>query len=105
MKYGIPTDDGKTVSSVFGRAKSFAIYDEAVPGFAIVENEGANSEHGADTGAAAFLAEKGVGMVLAPEVGPNAAEALKAGGIETRSASAGMDLNAAISGAIAAVKR
>lgn len=97
MKYGIPTDDGRTVSAVFGRAKSFAIYDEAVPGFSIVENEGANSEHGAGTGAAAFLADKGVRIVLAPEVGPKAAEALKAGGIETRSASAGLELTALIS--------
>ena len=98
MKYGIPTDDGRTVSAVFGRARSFAIYDEALPGFSVVENEGANSEHGAGTGAAAFLADKGVGVVLAPEVGPNAAEALKAGGIETRSARVGMDLAALISG-------
>ena len=97
MKYGIPTDDGRTVSAVFGRARSFAIYDEGMPGFSIVENEGANSEHGAGTGAAAFLAEKGVGIVLAPEIGPKAAEALKAGGIETRSAMAGLELATVIS--------
>jgi predicted Fe-Mo cluster-binding NifX family protein len=98
MKYGIPTDDGKSVSSVFGRAKSFALYDEADSSLVILENEGAGSEHGAGTGAAAFLADKGVEVVLAPEIGPKAAEALKAGGIETRSARAGMDLAAVISG-------
>lgn len=92
MKYGIPTDDGKKVSAVFGRAKSFAIYDDATRELAIMENEGANSEHGAGTGAAAFLVEKGVRIVLAPEVGPKASAALKTAGIEIQDAYAGMGI-------------
>jgi len=58
MKYGLPTDDGKTVGKVFGRAKSFAIYDDADSSLAIVANTGASAEHGAGTGSAAFLAGK-----------------------------------------------
>jgi len=96
MKYGIPTDDGKTVSSVFGRAKSFAIYDDETRELAILDNEGVDSEHGAGTGAAACLAEKGVGIVLAPEVGPKAAQALEVAGIEIRNVQAGDALESAI---------
>jgi predicted Fe-Mo cluster-binding NifX family protein len=105
MKYGIPTDDGKTVSSVFGRAKSFAIYDDTDSSLAVLANGGANSEHGAGTGAAAFLAEKGVGVVMAPEVGPKAETALKAGGIRIEYADEGMEVSKVISGTIPALKQ
>lgn len=105
MKYGLPTDDGGTVSAVFGRAKSFAIYDHADSSYAIVANDGANSEHGAGTGAAAFLAEKGVGVVIAPEVGPKAAEALKAAGIRIESVKAGVALGDAMADIIAPAKK
>jgi predicted Fe-Mo cluster-binding NifX family protein len=89
MKYAIPTDDGKTVSGVFGRAKSFAIYDDSDSTLAVVENGGANSEHGAGTGAASFLVERGVGVVLAPEVGPKAASALAAADVRIERIAAG----------------
>jgi predicted Fe-Mo cluster-binding NifX family protein len=98
MKYGIPTDDGATVSAVFGRAKSFAIYDEEASVLSILANEGASSEHGAGTGAAAFLAGKGVQAILAPEVGPKAAEALRAAGIEIRDVETGAGLEALLAG-------
>jgi predicted Fe-Mo cluster-binding NifX family protein len=81
MKYGLPTDDGKTVGGVFGRARSFAIYDDADSSLIVVPNEGIGAEHGAGTGAAAFLVQRGVGVVLAPEVGPKAASALAASGV------------------------
>src|SRR5437763_1230385 len=57
-------------------------------------------EHGAGTGAAAFLADKGVGCVLAPEVGPKAAEALASAGIDIGRVDAGMALDAAIADSI-----
>jgi predicted Fe-Mo cluster-binding NifX family protein len=100
MKYALPTDDGKTVSMVFGRAKSFAVYECEDADCAILENEGAESEHGAGTGAAAFLAEKGVEVVIAPEVGPKAAEALASAGIRVERAQAG----ATLADSLAAVK-
>ncbi len=96
MKYGIPTDDGKTVGKVFGRAKSFALYDHGDGSYKILANEGAESEHGAGTGAAAFLAEKGVGMVIAPEVGPKAAAALASAGIAVAAAPAGVEIGEAM---------
>ncbi len=98
MKYALPTDDGKTVSKVFGRAKNFAIYDTEDSSYAILENEGADSEHGAGTGAAAFLATMGVGSVVVPEVGPKAAETLEQAGIGIESLGTGISLDDAIAG-------
>jgi predicted Fe-Mo cluster-binding NifX family protein len=95
MKTAIPTDDGKTVGKVFGRAKSFAIHDSEDGSLTVVSNEGAGAEHGAGTGAASFLAERGVRAVAAPEVGPKAAAALAAAGIRIRTVPAGTDLNTA----------
>ena len=92
MKYGMPTDDGKTIGSVFGRARSFAIYDDADSSLVVVPNEGIGAEHGAGTGAAAFLVERGVGVVLAPEVGPKAASALAASGLRIEKALQGIAL-------------
>jgi len=105
MKYGLPTDDGKTVGTVFGRAKSFAVYDQDDSSLVIVANAGAASEHGAGTGAAAFLTEKGVGAVIAPEVGPKAAMALQSAGILIERANAGMPLRDAIAAIVTIVKR
>jgi predicted Fe-Mo cluster-binding NifX family protein len=96
MRYALPTDDGKTVGKVFGRAKSFAIYDDADSSYVIVENESAGPEHGAGTGTSAFLAEKGAGMVIAPEVGPKAAEALKSAGIRIEKTEAGRNIGEAM---------
>lgn len=98
MKYGIPTDDGATVAKVFGRARKFAVCDEGGQPFKLFENEGAASEHGAGTGSAAFLAEKGVTVVIAPEVGPKATEALSVAGISIEIAKAGLGLDEAIAG-------
>ncbi len=98
MKYASPTDDGKTVGAVFGRAKSFAIREDAGP-IAILPNEGANSEHGAGTGATAFLAERGVEVLICPELGPKAQAALTAAGIGTAAAKAGLPLREAVAAA------
>lgn len=102
MRYAFPTDDGKTLSKVFGRAKSFALYDHADGSYVILGNEGADSEHGAGTGAAAFLAGKGVGVVIAPELGPKAASALASAKIRFEQAEAGIALGDAMAAAILA---
>lgn len=96
MKIAIPTDDGKTVGRVFGRAKSFAIHDTDDGSLTVVQNEGAGAEHGAGTGAASFLADLGVQAVAAPEVGPKAAVALATAGISTRTVIAGTELLKAV---------
>ena len=99
MKYGVPTNDGITVSSIFGRAKSFAIYDTDTATLTLLANQGIGAEHGAGTGAASFLAEQKVAKVLAPEVGPKALAALNAAGIAVAHADAGADILTAIKGA------
>ena len=97
MIIAVPTDDGRTVGKVFGRAKSFALYDKETKKLDIVPNEGINAEHGAGTGAASFLADKGVKAVGAPEVGPKAAAALAMAGIEVRKVPAGTPIESAVS--------
>ena len=89
MKIAIPTSDGTTVAPVFGRAEQFAILDIDTGTTTVFENEGMASEHGAGTGAASFLADKGVNVVWAPEVGPKAAAGLKAASIVIKTAPAG----------------
>ena len=101
MKYALPTEDGKSVGKVFGRATSFAIFDQADSSLVIHSNDGINAEHGAGTGAASFLSEQGVNVVLAPEVGPKAAGVLASAGIKIGIAAAGTPLRAAIDAAIA----
>ena len=96
MKYAVPTNDGKTVGNVFGRAVQFAIHDDADNSWTVVANGGINAEHGAGTGAVAFLAEKGVGMILAPELGPKAAGAAQAAGMTYKNVQAGIILSEAL---------
>jgi predicted Fe-Mo cluster-binding NifX family protein len=91
MKYAIPTDDGNTVAKVFGRARSFAIGEGGE--YEIVENAGSFSEHGAGTGAVAFLRERGVRLIASSEIGPKAAQALSAAGMRTLPAAAGAALS------------
>jgi len=100
MKYALPTDDGKTVGKVFGRAKSFALYNDADASYVIAANEGLDAEHGAGTGAAAFLAGKGVSVLIAPEVGPKAATALSAAGIRIEITEVGKELGEAMADVI-----
>jgi predicted Fe-Mo cluster-binding NifX family protein len=92
MIYAIPTDDGKTMGPAFGRALHFAVMEEDEGAYSLIENTGASSEHGAGIGAAALLAERGVGCVLAPEVGPKAEAALKSAHITIRTLAAGTPL-------------
>ncbi len=100
MKYAVPTDDGMTVGKAFGRAMKFAIYDEGNATLTIFVNEGASAEHGAGTGAVAFLAEKGVTRVFAPELGPKAAEALKRAGMTYSEIGSGIALATVMADAI-----
>ena len=100
MKYAVPTDDGMTVGKTFGRARKFAIYNEGVATPSIFDNEGASAEHGAGTGAVAFLAEKGVTRVFAPELGPKAADALKRAGMTYTEIGSGIALDKAMADAI-----
>jgi len=92
MKIAVPTSDGTTVASIFGRAEHFAVLDTDAGTTTVFKNEGMASEHGAGTGAASFLADKGVNVVWAPEVGPKAAAGLRAANIVIKAAPAGTPL-------------
>ncbi len=96
MKYALPTDDGSTVGPAFGRAASFAIFNTKDSSMTILRNTGTAAEHGAGTGAVAFLADKAVNAVIAPEIGPKAAEALRNAGIRIETTTAGMSLRTAV---------
>lgn len=96
MKYALPTDDGSTVGPAFGRAASFAIYNTDDSSLTILRNTGMAAEHGAGTGAAAFLADQAVHAVIAPEIGPKAAEALRIAGIRIETVPAGTALRTAV---------
>lgn len=96
MKYALPTDDGSTVGPAFGRAASFAIYNTNDSSMVILRNAGTAAEHGAGTGAVSFLADKAVSIVIAPEIGPKAAEALRIAGIRIETVPAGMSLRSAV---------
>jgi predicted Fe-Mo cluster-binding NifX family protein len=96
MKYALPTDDGSTVGPAFGRAASFAIFNTNDSSMTILRNAGTSVEHGAGTGAVAFLADKAVNAVIAPEIGPKAAEALRIAGIRVVTSPAGTSLRAAV---------
>jgi predicted Fe-Mo cluster-binding NifX family protein len=96
MKYALPTDDGTTVGPAFGRAASFAIYNTNDSSMTILKNAGTTAEHGAGTGAVAFLAGKAVQAVIAPEIGPKAAEALRNAGIRIETAPVGTPLRSAV---------
>lgn len=96
MKYALPTEDGTVVGKVFGRAGSFAIYDDADGSMTIMQNGGGGAEHGAGTGASALLVDKGIGAVIAPEVGPKAAGVLQAAGVAIGHAEPGTELKKAV---------
>lgn len=91
MITGIPTDDKKTVSEVFGRAEFFAIFKDGQSEPEFIEGT-ARLEHGAGTGAVSLLVNRGVERVCAPKLGPKADEALKLAKIDVKIVSPGMEL-------------
>jgi predicted Fe-Mo cluster-binding NifX family protein len=85
MKIAI-TSTGKDVNSLvdprFGRCAYFAIIDTDTMEFKFVENPGLRSPGGAGINAAQFLVDEGVEILVSGNVGPNAEQALRAGGIK-----------------------
>jgi len=65
-----------------GRAPGFTVIDSETRETTYIDN-GANAaaSHGAGTGAAKSIAEAGVDVVVAPEIGPKAASVLEAAGV------------------------
>lgn len=71
-----------TMDPRFGRASYFAIADTETMNFEIIENAAAISGGGAGITSGQLMVDKGVEAVITGNVGPNAMNVLKAGGIE-----------------------
>jgi predicted Fe-Mo cluster-binding NifX family protein len=82
----------------FGRAPRFLVVDADTGEVQqTVSNPAVQAAHGAGTGAAALMREQGVAAVISGRFGPKAFEALRALGIETWIAPAGLTAEQALS--------
>jgi predicted Fe-Mo cluster-binding NifX family protein len=85
MKIAIPVDNkglDSNVSASFGRSSYFLIYDTESKESEFIENTAVHSSGGAGIKAAQTIVDSGAKAVLTPRCGQNAAEVLKAAGIE-----------------------
>ena len=84
MKIVIPvTGDNldSPTSSVFGRSNTFIFVDPDTLEFDVLSNPAISASGGAGVQAAQTVLQKGVQAVLAPRLGPNAFQVIKASGI------------------------
>ncbi len=70
------------VDNRFGRAENYVIYDTEEGNAVTIENSAKNEPSGAGGSATRLLSENKVEVVLAPELGPKAVDAIRAFGIE-----------------------
>lgn len=85
MKIAIPVEDKAleaNVSTVFGRANYFLIYDTEREESVFVDNLAQSSAGGAGIKAAQTVADQKVNALLTPRLGENAADILEAAGIK-----------------------
>ncbi len=85
MKIAIPVDEKSLESNVcvsFGRAPYFLIYDAKTKESVFLENRAAASTGGAGIKAAQEIVDSKADVLLTPRCGENAANVLKAAGIE-----------------------
>ncbi|MGC9073742.1 MAG: NifB/NifX family molybdenum-iron cluster-binding protein [Caldisericum sp.] len=79
------TSSGNTLDSIvdprFGRCPYFIIVDTDTMQFKVIENSGMGRQGGAGVNAAQLLVDEGVQVLISGNVGPNAEQALKSGGI------------------------
>jgi predicted Fe-Mo cluster-binding NifX family protein len=73
----------------FGRCPRFVVVDTETGDFTVVSNDAAAAGSGAGIQAAQTVADAGAQAVIAGSFGPNALEALRAGGIEIYSGATG----------------
>ncbi len=66
----------------FGRCAYFAVYDTDAQTYAFLDNNASASGHGAGIGAAQYVADLGVGVVLTGNLGPKAKQVLDASGVK-----------------------
>lgn len=75
------TDMDAVLDSRFGRCSHFIFFDTDTRSFAVEKNAAKETAGGAGAMAVQQLANHGAGVLLAPEVGPQAMDALLAMGI------------------------
>lgn len=77
--------EGKTfddkISSVFGRAPYFLIYDDQDKTYRSIENTAKNEAHGAGTNAAQIILDENVEVLITNALGPNAKEVIDSSSI------------------------
>ncbi len=73
-KHGLESD----VADRFGRAEYYVLFNTETKETRTIENTAKNSASGAGGRAVRLLDENGVGVALAPELGPKAMDAIKA---------------------------
>jgi predicted Fe-Mo cluster-binding NifX family protein len=80
------TSEGKTldakVDSRFGRCQYFVLVNPETLEFEAIENSNINQAGGAGIQSGQLMASKGIKAILTGNVGPNAFQTLKAGGID-----------------------
>jgi len=74
-------DENCLVASRFARAEYFIVYNHEDLSFEVIENSAKNEGSGAGGKAVRLLGDLNIDVVLAPELGPKALEAMSAFGI------------------------
>ena len=85
MKIAVPVEEKSLAANVcasFGRTPYFLIYDTDTKESGFLENGAAASTGGAGIKAAQTIVDQNVSVLLTPRCGENAANMLKAAGIE-----------------------
>ena len=85
MRIAVPVEEpsqSSPVASVFGRTSHFLIYDQAQKSYEFFENAARQRPGGAGVQAAQLLVDKGVQVVIAPQLGANALQILKSAQIK-----------------------
>lgn len=85
MKLAIPVenkDENSNMYDRFGRSTFYAIYDVDTDSYEFVTNPASDARGGAGVQAVQFLISKEVTAVVAPQLGPNADNALKRANVE-----------------------
>jgi len=69
------------ISSVFGRAPYFLIYNDQDKTYRCIENTAKDEAHGAGTNAAQIILDENVDVLITNALGPNAKQVLDSSGI------------------------